>query len=209
MQHVDAYAEYRRIVGDDDGGTPFSPSEYQAYLRDVVPMRIKNRLYVSWQNPSGMDCKLIGPETKCLCQCRYKAHESDVPDPNAPGARRLPCKTCSCKGFRYVYSNGPRQVKCSCKHDADLHKKTKPYKCLKCSNCSGFASTYRCGCGEQCQNHKLVVETKIERKAMGKPVGQDVPYKGMGGLTGFSSLMDGYARADPSGIGDLYRALEN
>ena len=26
----------------------------QAYLRDVVPMRIKNRLYVSWQNPSGM-----------------------------------------------------------------------------------------------------------------------------------------------------------
>ena len=29
MQHVDAYAEYRRIVGDDDGGTPFSPSEYQ------------------------------------------------------------------------------------------------------------------------------------------------------------------------------------
>ena len=31
----------------------------------------------------------------------------------------------------------------------------------------------------------------------------------MGGLTGFSSLMDGYARADPSGIGDLYRALEN
>ena len=29
MQHVDAYAEYRRIVGDDDGGTPFTEEAYQ------------------------------------------------------------------------------------------------------------------------------------------------------------------------------------
>merc|ERR1712105_512614 len=91
MQHIDAYAEYRRIVGDDDGGTPFTEEQYQKYLREVVPLRIKNRLYVSWQNSNGVDCKLIGPETKCICQCRYKNHETDVSNPDAPNARRLKC----------------------------------------------------------------------------------------------------------------------
>lgn len=47
----------------------------------------------------------------------------------------------------------------------------------------------------------MLVETKDERLARGHPVGQDVPYQAMGGLTGFSSLMDGYMRLDPSGIG--------
>lgn len=45
------------------------------------------------------------------------------------------------------------------------------------------------------------IETKEERLAKGKPVGKDVPYKAMGGLTGFSSLADGYLRMDASGIG--------
>lgn len=45
------------------------------------------------------------------------------------------------------------------------------------------------------------METKQERLAQGKPVGQDVPYAAMGGLTGFSSLADGYMRLDDSGIG--------
>ena len=35
--------------------------------------------------------------------------------------------------------------------------------------------------------------------ASGKPVGKDVPYAAMGGLTGFSSLAPGYMRLDPSG----------
>lgn len=47
----------------------------------------------------------------------------------------------------------------------------------------------------------MIAETKDERLARGHPVGQDVPYQAMGGLTGFSSLMDGYMRLDPSGIG--------
>ena len=51
----------------------------------------------------------------------------------------------------------------------------------------------------------LKVETKAERIARGRPVGQDVIYKGMGGITGFSSLMDGYMRLDDSGIGSCYR----
>ena len=143
MQHVDAYAEYRRIVGDDDGGTPFSDAQYKRYKRDVVSLRIKNRLYVSWQNESGIDCKLIGPETKCICQCRYKQHKTDVSDCNAPNARKLGCKSCPCSGFKYVISNGPRQIRCLCKHETDLHQKKTPYKCNKCQQCKGFSSTYR------------------------------------------------------------------
>ena len=52
------------------------------------------------------------------------------------------------------------------------------------------------------------METKEERQAAGKPVGHDVPYIGMGGLTGFSSNLPGTQRLDASGIGDMYRALE-
>ena len=92
--------------GDDDNGTLFTEEEYEAYKKKVFPLRLKNRLYVSWQNSKGRDCKLIGPETKCHCQCRYKNHVTDVTDPNAKGARKLKCKRCSCKGFTYVWSQG-------------------------------------------------------------------------------------------------------
>lgn len=47
----------------------------------------------------------------------------------------------------------------------------------------------------------MIIETKEERQSRGKPIGHDVPYKAMGGLTGFSSLADGYMRLDDSGIG--------
>lgn len=32
-------------------------------------------------------------------------------------------------------------------------------------------------------------------------MGREVPYAAMGGLTGFSSLIEGYLRLDPSGSG--------
>ena len=48
---------------------------------------------------------------------------------------------------------------------------------------------------------QTIIETKEERIARGHPVGHDVPYAAMGGITGFSSLMDGYMRLDDSGIG--------
>lgn len=47
----------------------------------------------------------------------------------------------------------------------------------------------------------MVIETKAEREARGHPVGMDTPYKAMGGLTGYSSLAEGYMRLDPSGQG--------
>ena len=47
----------------------------------------------------------------------------------------------------------------------------------------------------------MIIETKDERQARGHPIGQDVPFAAMGGVTGFSSLMEGYLRLDDSGIG--------
>ena len=47
----------------------------------------------------------------------------------------------------------------------------------------------------------MMVETAEEREARGHPVGQATPYAAMGGITGFSSLAEGYMRLDPSGIG--------
>lgn len=69
------------------------------------------------------------------------------------------------------------------------------------SSCTGFRSPSTCSCMEHIAAHSTIVETKEERMAKGKPVGHDVSYQAMGGLTGFSSLADGYQRLDPSGVG--------
>lgn len=201
---VDAYLEYKRIVGDDDGGVLFTPEQYEAYKRDVIPQRMQNRVFVAWSAPSGMDCKMIGPETQCFCQHRFRQHKTDfkiLPDTRPI---LLPCrvKGCRCVSFYYVPLSGSQPIRCSCKHYTDEHSEMDPYKCKKSGcKCTHFHSSYTCGCGEPTYKHQMIVETKEERLARGHPVGQDVPYQAMGGLTGFSSLMDGYIRLDPSGIG--------
>eukprot|EP00064_Thunnus_orientalis_P006802 superscaffoldBa00000727_g6820 len=129
LKAVDEYWEYRRIVGDDDGGKLFTPEQYEEYKRKVLPQRVKNRLYVSFGVPGG--------------------------------------------------------------------------------TCTGFQSSYICGCGQPSSAHLTLasrvntgqpcVETKLEREAQGRPVGRDVPYAAMGGLTGFSSLLDGYLALEASG----------
>jgi len=201
---VDAYWEYNKIVGSDDGGHLFTPDEYDQYKKEVLPMRMKNRLYVSWVNTTGMDCVMIGPETKCFCQHRYKEHQTDYKD--LPNARPIPtpCKQagCPCSSFTYVPRNGSQSIRCGCKHTTEEHKPGKPFNCIKAGcKCAGFKSSYTCNCGEPTHAHYTLVETKDERIARGHPVGQDVPYQAMGGLTGFSSLADGYMRLDPSGRG--------
>ncbi|XP_068670617.1 protein FAM221A-like [Montipora foliosa] len=200
---VEQYLEYRRIVGDDDGGKLFTPDEYEEYKKNVLPLRMKNRLFVSWTAANGMDCKLIGPETMCFCNHRYKQHKTD--HKTLPQTRPIPvpCRAsgCKCKSYHYVPKNGTQPIRCQCKHFADDHTVVAPFKCSKGCSCKAFRSSYTCGCGEPTYAHKTIVETKEERLARGHPVGQDVPYTAMGGITGFSSLMDGYMRLDDSGIG--------
>ncbi|KFP01178.1 Protein FAM221A, partial [Calypte anna] len=192
-----------RIVGDDDGGKLFTPEEYEEYKRKVLPIRLQNRLYVSWRSPTGMDCKLVGPETLCFCTHRYKQHKTDYEV--IPEELPVPCRVsrCPCQSYHYVPLNGTQPIRCRCKHFADQHSAAPGFSCNSCSKCSGFHSCFTCGCGQPTYAHETVVETKQERLAQGKPVGQDVPYAAMGGLTGFSSLAEGYMRLDDSGIGNL------
>jgi len=202
---VDAYLEYRRIVGDDDGGELFTPEQYEQYKKEVLPRRIENRLFTSWTNSAGMDCKLIGPETPCFCQHRYKQHKTDIAVIPNDRPILLPCqvKGCRCSSYHYVPLLGCCPIRCHCKHQVDEHSEVRPYQCKSgaCQKCTGFASSYTCSCGEKYSQHQMVVETKAERVARGHPVGIDTPYKAMGGLTGFSSLAEGYMRLDPSGRG--------
>uniref|UniRef100_A0A8C6WU34 Protein FAM221A n=1 Tax=Neogobius melanostomus TaxID=47308 RepID=A0A8C6WU34_9GOBI len=64
---IDHLYNAEKIVGDDDGGTLFTPQQYEEYKRTQVPRRMQNRLYVSFGVPGGLECKLIGPETPCFC----------------------------------------------------------------------------------------------------------------------------------------------
>ncbi|XP_018097632.1 protein FAM221A isoform X5 [Xenopus laevis] len=132
---------------------------------------------------------------------RYKQHKTDFKELPKERPVLLPCKVskCPCKSFHYIPLNGSRPIRCRCKHFADEHSLAGTYHCTKCTKCSGFHSSFTCGCGQPAYAHDTIVETKEERLAQGKPVGHDVPYASMGGLTGFSSLAEGYMRLDASG----------
>ncbi|XP_016072560.1 PREDICTED: protein FAM221A isoform X1 [Miniopterus natalensis] len=166
-------------------------------------MRLQNRLFVSWRSPTGIDCKLVGPETLCFCTHRYKQHKTDFEMIPQQRPISLPCRVtgCQCRAYLYVPLNGTQPIRCRCKHFSDQHSAAPGFTCNACSKCSGFHSCFTCSCGQPAYTHDTVVETKQERLAQGRPVGQDVPYAAVGGLTGFSSLADGYMRLDGSGVG--------
>ena len=73
---LQAYIEYRNIVGNDDNGKLMSEKEFEEYKKNVAQKR-KNHLYVYWVNADGFECKAIGPESMCFCNHRYKAHDFD------------------------------------------------------------------------------------------------------------------------------------
>ncbi|XP_061520958.1 protein FAM221A [Phycodurus eques] len=200
LKAADDYCEYRRIVGVDDRGVLFTPEQYEEYKRKMVPQRAKNRLYVSFGVPGGIDCKLVGPETPCFCAHRYKLHKTDFEIIPSERPLLLPCrmKECLCSTYEYLPHIGTIPIRCQCKHLPEHHNETDGHLCKTC-DCSGFRSPYTCGCGQPSFNHQTLVETKSEREARGRPVGQDVPYAAMGGLTGFSSLLDGYIALEASG----------
>ncbi|XP_047461347.1 protein FAM221A [Mugil cephalus] len=201
LKAVDDYWEYKRIVGDDDGGELFTPEQYEAYKRNVLPQRVKNRLYVSFGVPGEIDCKVVGPETQCFCTHRYKQHKTEWEVVPTERPLALPCQVggCRCSAYQYVPRLGPNPVRCRCKHLPQDHSEAAGHPCEMCSSCSGFKTPFTCGCGQPSSAHQTLVETKLEREARGRPVGRDVPYAAMGGLTGFSSLLDGYLALDVSG----------
>nr|XP_040044292.1 protein FAM221A [Gasterosteus aculeatus aculeatus] len=201
LRAVDDYCEYKRIVGDDDGGQLFTPEEYEEYKKRMLPQRAKNRLYVSVGVPGGIDCKLVGPETPCFCSHRYKQHRTDFEVVPCERPLSLPCQVsgCHCSAYQYVPRIGTNPVRCRCKHFPQDHSEAAGRLCKKCSSCTGFESPSTCGCGQPGFAHQTLVETKLERESRGRPTGRDVPYAAMGGLTGFSSLLDGYLSLEAGG----------
>ncbi|XP_018918882.2 protein FAM221A-like [Cyprinus carpio] len=151
-----------------------------------------------------MDCKLTGLETACFCTHRYKQHCTDFEVLPKERPILLPCrvKGCQCVSYEYVHINGSKAVSCQCKHTTTEHSETIGHQCKKCTHCTGYRSPFTCGCGQPGYPHVTLVETREERMAQGHPVGRAVPYAAMGGLTGYSSLVDGYLRLDPSVIGN-------
>lgn len=202
---VDEYLEYKRIVGEDDGGKMFTPEEFEEYKKKMLPQRMKNRLYTAHAGPTGMDCKLIGPETLCFCKHRYKQHKTDFEKIPTERPILLPCRVakCKCETYNYVPLNGSQPIRCHCKHTSEEHKEFGKFLCTKagCTKCTGFQSSFTCGCGAPVSQHKMIVETAEERLARGHPLGEETGYAAMGGITGFSSLAEGYMRLDPSGKG--------
>ncbi|XP_069585954.1 protein FAM221A isoform X2 [Ranitomeya imitator] len=192
------------------GSTSHTSWIYEPHVMDLRATRHGSTSHTSWTHePHLMDPTHIGEPRFKECRhleqkdTRYKQHKTDFKELPKDRPILLPCKVskCPCKSYHYAPLNGSQPIRCRCKHFADDHSVTGSYNCTKCSNCSGFHSSFTCGCSQPAYAHDTVVETKEERQALGKPVGHDVPYAAMGGLTGFSSLAEGYMRLDESGIG--------
>ena len=131
--------------------------EFEEYKQSVAGAR-KNRLYVSWRNISGVDCKSIGPSSSCFCGHRYKHHNFD----NVK-SKKVNCReNCKCKMFDYVPIFGSQDLKCRCKHSYTDHgPNTK--KCRKCDCMPTFTTSYACACGMTLHDHQTVFETRQER----------------------------------------------
>ncbi|CAF4275238.1 unnamed protein product [Adineta steineri] len=108
------------IVSDDDGGKLFSPEEYE---------RLHSRLYVSWVNPRGMDCILIGSQYKCLCRHKFSEYKTDFT--GIPTERPI-LISCRCVLFEYVANaSGTSDPSCCYKYSRDTHGTRPPYTCQK------------------------------------------------------------------------------
>lgn len=86
---------------------------------------------------------MVGPETKCFCDHRFKDHEYLEPKDKT----KVHCKVpkCNCKCYLYIPTYGSYDFKCLCKHSYREHDNNK-HTCTnqKCG-CTGsiyFLSTY-------------------------------------------------------------------
>eukprot|EP00921_Rhytidocystis_pertsovi_P011970 GHVQ01019388.1.p1 GENE.GHVQ01019388.1~~GHVQ01019388.1.p1 ORF type:complete len:296 (+),score=17.91 GHVQ01019388.1:2916-3803(+) len=203
--HVQAYLEYRNIVGETDGGALLSEAEYQA-LREKAQKAAENELYVFWVSAeSQLECRAIGPSSMCFCGHRYRDHAwFDIQN------KQVKCRMykCKCRLFNFIPVHGSGDLKCRCKHSFREHDPTTK-QCTMCS-CSNYDSPQRCNCGQSSAGHTTTIETREERVSRGKIVTRlrSSTLQPMGGLTDMRSLLDG---AEKSAISDpgVYAALEN
>ena len=91
--------------------------------------------------------------------------------------------------------DGNQDFKCHCKHSYTLHSSIN-FKCNKC-DCSKFKSSFACTCGLMYADHDTIMEKAETRIADGRPVDSlqgGNGYQALGGITNFSSLVDGVDR---------------
>lgn len=200
-RHVDAYLEYRQLVGDTDGGRLLPEAEYEALReRAADPSR---RVWAHWvENSSGLECKAMGPSSKCFCGHLYREHSWD----EYPETQRLSCKMrgCSCAEFHYVPVKGSGDLRCSGCRQSYLDHDPRTRKCKKAGKSSVFMSSWSCACRRTYDEHSTIVQTNAEREASGKLTNapwmeaatrSGLPTAHMGGIGGFTSLADGVDRA--------------
>ncbi|CBZ51623.1 conserved hypothetical protein [Neospora caninum Liverpool] len=207
-RHVEAYLEYRTIVGDTDNGTLLSRQEYDA-VRERAAAASRNPLRVFWRNNvSGVDCRNVGPSSLCLCGHRLRDHDWMATETKAVKCRMQACK---CRLFEFIPVHGSQDVKCRCKHSYADHD-VLSRKCTRCAPrqappfhrtqrlskpkqaasalCTGFMPSYTCSCGSAFAAHETVFETTSERREQGAPAvagatgtdGDSLAF--MGGLSG-------------------------
>ncbi|PHJ22684.1 protein fam221a isoform x1 [Cystoisospora suis] len=129
LRHVDAYFEYRNLVGDTDGGQLLSQQEYEA-LRTRAAAASRNPLRVSWRNvANGLDCRLVGPSSSCLCGHRLRDHDWMASETKAVKCRM---RGCPCPLFEFIPVQGSQDIKCRCKHSY-LEHNVVTRQCRRCS----------------------------------------------------------------------------
>ena len=190
-EHVDSYWEYRRLVGESDGGELLSEEAY-AEIRKLAAKAARNRLFVSWRNRNtGMDCYMVGPDSRCFCGHSYKAHAWYNTESKRVHCR---CPDCDCPGFDYVVGHGCFWIKCLCKHSHEDHRRRGAMgRCEQPGcHCGGFHSSFSCACGDAWADHYTCVETRAERAASHRPThalcGGGPGEAAIGGITRMSSV---------------------
>lgn len=51
-----------------------SEKQYAEYKKNYAA-KAEKRLYTTWYNPDGVECKIVGPASKCFCDHPYKNHD--------------------------------------------------------------------------------------------------------------------------------------
>lgn len=128
-----------------------------------------NGIYTSYTSTTGRDCRTMEPETLCFCQHGYKNHKVNFEEVPKERPIKLPCRVsgCKCASFHFVPPlNCCSPIRCHCKHTPDEHSEFGKYICKRagCTSCTGFSSSFICGCGVPVNNHKMTIETGDERE---------------------------------------------